>query len=151
MISEALLEQRLQDYESTCHSRPGLNRSFQREVIYKVLAGTDSHPTAEEIFDQARQLVPTLSLGTVYKNLSLLQDLGLVRDVPSGKGSVRFDANMHAHHHFLCASCHSMEDLSTQDAPSPSHPGLQGHLVQGMELTWHGICRHCLANGVHPK
>lgn len=152
-VSEILLERRLQDYESACHQkRQGLNRSFQREVIFKVLASTDSHPTAEELFEVAKKQVPTLSLGTVYKNLTLLQELGLVRDVKSGKGSVRYDANMEPHYHFICSSCHSMEDLPSELGQVPSHhPSLEGHLVQGVELAYHGVCRHCLANGVIPK
>lgn len=146
MIQEHTKEQRLQHYEAVSREAShNLNRSFQRDVIFQVIASTDTHPTAEEIFDEGRKIVPTLSLGTVYKNIALLKELGLIREVASTKGPVRYDGNLDKHHHFVCDVCQSMIDIpeDRQTAGLLGLAGLQEHRVTGLSVVFHGVCRSC--------
>lgn len=146
MVTDVLLDERLKRYDAVCtQARPRLNRSFQREIIFKTLAATDTHPTAEEVYERAREYVPTLSLGTVYKNLGVLKDLGLIQEVHPGKGPVRYDANMQTHHHFVCEVCHSVEDIpeATSFKKLLIQPHLSAHQVSHFKVVFHGICHQC--------
>lgn len=84
----------------------------QRGVILDILKGTHEHPTAETIYREARQLLPNISLGTVYRNLNFLRDHGAVREIrPSEGGSSRFDAMDTPHAHFHCVRCSALLDI----------------------------------------
>ena len=84
--------------------------SRQRSKILEVLQGTERHPTAEWIFEQVRQTVPNISLGTVYRNLNQLADGHLIQRIYDD-GFVRYDGNMDRHDHFRCARCQRIFDI----------------------------------------
>jgi len=89
----------------------------QRAVILDILRSRCDHPTAETIYLEARKAIPHISLGTVYRNLSVLRGHGLAREIrPSGEASSRFDGNCSPHAHFYCTECRSMVDLPLPDA-----------------------------------
>lgn len=84
----------------------------QRGVILDILRESCSHPTAEMIYREARGVLPNISLGTVYRNLSFLRDQGAVREIrPREGGSSRFDAADTHHAHFHCAHCSALLDI----------------------------------------
>src|SRR5438552_18951419 len=84
----------------------GLRVTPQRQAIFRLLDGDDSHPTVESLFDRARSDMPTLSLNTVYQTVHDLEALGEVRVLDLGTGSVRVDANVEDdHHHLLFTTC----------------------------------------------
>ena len=118
--------------------------SKQREVIYRILAGTSNHPTAEWIFQRARVELPNISLGTVYRNLQLLRDLGRIREIATGPVHTRFDALMEPHHHFICTECGGMRDLFVQ-LPVDLIPFAQtgGVEVEGCRVEFYGKCEEC--------
>ena len=85
--------------------------SKQRELVLQKVEQLCDHPTAEEIFDLAARECPGLSLGTVYRNLNLLEEMGQLRRIHTGIGGDRFDAVITAHPHLICTRCGGVFDL----------------------------------------
>ena len=79
----------------------GLRHTRQREAVFAALRGTDTHPTAEELFELVREREPGLSLATVYNSLDVLTDGKLCRRLPGNGGPIRFDADMSDHVHLI--------------------------------------------------
>lgn len=122
-----------------------LKYSRQRECIKSFLLARYDHPTADTIYRNVRKEFPNISLGTVYRNLSLLTELGEIIKITTD-GADRFDAHLEPHSHFICRKCHNLldihmknEDFINEEAQK-SFPGqIEGHTVQ-----YYGICRTCL-------
>ncbi len=86
-------------------------RSRQRERILELLRGTGKHPTASWLYDRLKSEFPDLSLGTIYRNLNILVEQGLIRKIDFGSTFDRYDANTLPHYHFICERCGSISDL----------------------------------------
>ena len=86
--------------------------SRQREAIVQYLTGRTDHPSAESVYQALRQTHPNISLGTVYRNLGVLEENGQLMRIPMDNGSDRFDPNVVPHYHFLCRKCGCMSDRS---------------------------------------
>lgn len=86
--------------------------SRQREAILRFLTARHDHPTAETIYLNLRREFPNISLGTVYRNLSLLSELGEIQKISTGTGPDRFDGNTAPHYHFICNQCGCVLDLN---------------------------------------
>lgn len=113
--------------------------SKQREAVYSVLYNTDTHPDVSWIYAKAREIIPNISLGTVYRNLNELIELGKVKRVSAEGAAERFDAKVHEHAHLVCPHCGKISDLNASEV------NLQ-HNVQGVsraEITLYGICDDC--------
>ncbi len=89
----------------------GQRYSRQREEILRVVQTTGTHPTADWVYEQVRKTLPHISLGTVYRNLNLLADEGLIQRVILDDGVVRFDGNTNDHHHFICTKTGKIYDV----------------------------------------
>ena len=87
-----------------------LKYSRQRECIKNYLQDREDHPTADMIYTSIRRDFPNISLGTVYRNLSLLVELGEIRKITTD-GADRFDAKLIPHSHFICKDCGSVLDV----------------------------------------
>lgn len=104
------------------------------------------HPTAETIYENLRKEYPKISLGTVYRNLSLLTDIGEIQTISTGVGPDRFDGNAHPHYHFICKKCGSVIDLKMQGLEhinllaQHDFPGS----VEGHTVFFYGRCEECL-------
>ena len=122
-------------------------RSRQREEILAVLRSTKEHPTAAMLYNAARRRIPKLSLGTVYRNLDVLEELGLLRHIRNGNAQDRFDGDVTRHYHFVCDTCGTVLDM-----PLPYRPDIDeaactsGFLVHGHRLDFHGTCPSCSKN-----
>lgn len=117
----------------------------QKRVVYEVLASTKSHPTADWIYQQARQEVPDISLGTVYRNLQVLLSERKICELNYGKGQSRFDANPRLHYHFVCEECGLVLDFPDNAPPVPdSLLALAPGQVGQYRLECYGVCRECL-------
>ena len=92
------------------------NYSKRREVILDVLKSTTTHPTVNWIYEKAREQLPNISLGTVYRNLTELAKEGIIAEVPVGDGYQHFDATATDHIHFHCAFCGRILDCSTTES-----------------------------------
>ena len=123
-----------------------LRYSHQREMIYQYLMGTQEHPSAEMVYDALRSEIKGLSLGTVYRNLRLLEDLGKVRRVASINGTERYDACCDDHAHFTCQNCGAVHDL--RKAELEQVRGVinlpEGYQLGQLNLTISGLCPECL-------
>ena len=122
---------------------PKLTR--QREVVLKVVQSTVAHPTAAEVFDAARQLMPTISFATVYNSLRYLRDSGLVREVAFGNGASRFDGETARHDHAICSQCGKLVDF---DLPATvdlmrSAARSSRFKAESIHLTLVGLCPDC--------
>ena len=122
-----------------------LRYSHQREMIYQYLLMSKEHPSAEMIYDGLREMIPDLSLGTVYRNLKLLEQIGKIRRVTSYEGSERYDAICGDHVHFICQGCGSIRDLTGVDAEMlrESIPLDDGYRFSKLDLTITGNCPQC--------
>ncbi len=116
----------------------------QRKVILDILRSTDIHPTADWIYERAREYIPNISLGTVYRNLKILKDEGLILELNDGKQS-RFDGRIDEHFHFKCTSCNSIYDIDTKDIVSVNESFLikEGYQVDSYDVIFSGICPRC--------
>ena len=124
-----------------------LKYSRQRESIKEYLASTKAHPTADTIYNHIREIYPNISLGTVYRNLSLLVDQGEIMKISQSEGSDRFDGNPAPHYHFLCTECSCVQDLDIKPE-SLDHiniiagTGFDGE-VHGHSILFYGKCSKC--------
>ena len=121
----------------------GKRYSRQRELIYEALRQTEQHPTAEMICQWLEPANPSLSLGTVYRNLNLLADEGAIRRMAFPVE--RYDAKTMPHPHFCCDQCGAVYDLHLPYDAELDRQALlaSGHDVTGHEVVFHGICTKC--------
>jgi len=89
--------------------------SQQRETIREIVYSTTSHPTADWIYSKASQRHPTISLGTVYRNLNQLVEHGLIRQINDGI-MARYDGNTSHHDHLKCTKCGELFDVNILDS-----------------------------------
>ena len=122
-----------------------LRHSRQRERIYEYLAASEEHPSAEQIYIDLRPEIPGLSLGTVYRNLKLLEELGKVRRVASFQGTERYDACCGDHAHFLCEKCGLLHDLGSAkaDAIRSAITLDEGYTLTKLDVTVTSLCPNC--------
>jgi len=120
--------------------------SKKRQAIMDALSSVTEHPTAEMLYNKLKPLYPELSLGTVYRNLSLLADEGLIVRVAHVDGHERYDARIDPHSHFVCRCCHRVEDLELGDMISPLYAQVNNTLgccADGYVLNISGLCSQC--------
>ena len=125
--------------------QPKYKKSRQRERIYELLRNTGIHPTASWIYDKVKKEFPDLSMGTVYRNLNILIEQGLVRKIDFGSTFDRYEANTAPHYHFICEQCGSITDLAI-----PMDNGLHQRVESGTNLKvkrhrieFFGLCEKC--------
>ena len=87
-----------------------LKSSKQRDAVLANLQSRYDHPTAEDVYLAVREVIPSISLATVYRNLKLLESEGLILKIPTGE-SDRFDGHTHGHYHLTCINCRGVVDL----------------------------------------
>ena len=124
------------------------NFSRQREEIIKVLRSTYTHPTAAWVYSRVKEVIPNISLGTVYRNLSLLSDIGEIQKLSTGIGPDRFDGNPALHYHFICKHCGSVLDLSVDGLDHINvlaNQGFDGE-IEGHITYFYGKCADCKKN-----
>ena len=88
-----------------------LKYSRQRESIKEFLRSRTDHPTADTVYENLRQIYPNISLGTVYRNLSLLSDIGEIRKLTNFGSADRYDGRVAPHSHFMCTRCNRVIDM----------------------------------------
>lgn len=120
------------------------NYSKQRETILKVLCSTTSHPTVNWIYNEARKILPNISLGTVYRNLAALQEEGIIQEVAVGDGLQHFDGDIKEHLHFHCIKCGKIFDCEAADGGvKKSVEQLLGCEVLTTNCVFNGVCNAC--------
>lgn len=122
----------------------------QRAAVYRFLAGTDTHPTADEVFLGVRRMLPGISLATVYKSLETLVGCGLAIKLSYSDGSARYDGNTDPHHHARCNVCGRVMDVhGVLPSLEREEPLLhtEGFKVTGYRLELTGYCAACVPSG----
>jgi len=117
--------------------------SKKRDAILSIIQGTKLHPSAEWIYEKIRKIYPDISLGTVYRNLSLFRDDGLVRVVTVVNGTERYDANVLPHPHFACRQCSAVIDITVDFGMADAQLSSEGYLVENCDVTYQGLCPAC--------
>ncbi|MDO4562501.1 MAG: transcriptional repressor [Clostridia bacterium] len=115
--------------------------SRQRDAVLTVLRNTKEHPTAEVIYEEVKKQVPNISLGTVYRNLRLLVDMGEILELITPSCS-RFDGDISEHYHFTCRSCGRVYDLPSEAVTKPSAK-MDGFRFEHCRMDFSGICPDC--------
>ena len=127
----------------------GQNYSKQREAIYNFLAGRKDHPTADVVYDNIRKDMSNISLGTVYRNLKVLCEVGRIRKVDCGDGLDHYDANLGVHQHFVCEKCGSIGDIflgELEELKACAAKACEGEIIS-TEVVFRGICPKCKKAG----
>lgn len=122
-----------------------LKYSRQREVIKDFLKTRKDHPTADIVYTNVRMQYPNISLGTVYRNLTLLADIGEIQRLRVGDGVDHFDADISPHYHFVCTECGSVVDLvmdNIDDIVDIAGMNFNGKIT-GHVTYFYGICGNC--------
>ncbi len=117
-------------------------KSKQRNAIIKELRSRVDHPTAMELYLSVREIIPNLSLGTLYRNLSQLEENGQLIRIPDG-ATDRFDGNVNPHAHFKCLKCGNVYDLMSFKEESITFSDDIIESVINYSLMAFGSCKHC--------
>lgn len=127
--------------------------SRQRAAILSFLQSRKDHPTAEVVYSNIKEEFPSISLGTVYRNLNQLAETGMIAKHRFGVlGIDHFDYNTRPHQHFVCSCCNAVIDLPIDgkdfaSIDAEASKGFDG-LIQGHRLYFCGICKNCLDQGL---
>ena len=125
-----------------------LKYSRQRQAVWDFIRERHDHPTASTVYEGVRQIYPNISLGTVYRNLMLLKDMGKLSTIEIGDNAIHFDPNISDHEHFVCRRCGSLADLDTYDLKAVRTrlaSAAAGREIEAYSTLYYGICRNCLA------
>ena len=119
----------------------GLKVTPQRQLLFRLLHNNSSHPTADSLFNVASELMPGISLRTVYQTLTDLAEMGELQSIEVGSGSMRFDPNISDHHHAVCDNCGAVHDVYVNRAPELR--GLDDFSVSDARIVYRGLCGAC--------
>lgn len=122
-----------------------LSNTNQRRVIIEELRRLKSHPTADELYEIVRKRLPTISLGTVYRNLDVLSDCGEILKLEFAGKQRRFDGDVRRHCHLRCVSCGAVEDISIEgiDLIEREFDKFVGGRIRSVRMEFSGYCRLC--------
>ncbi len=117
----------------------------QRLIILDELKKVTSHPSAYEVYRMVQRKIANVSFGTVYRNLRLLEDLGLVQELNYGKKFSRYDGNTDNHYHISCEKCERMDDIpiSIWKRLNKNTSNATGYEVKAHRIEFYGLCPKC--------
>lgn len=120
--------------------------SRQRQMIYDFLMTRKDHPTADTVYQNIRQKYPNISLGTVYRNLTLLADRGQILRLQVGDGVDHFDGDISKHCHFVCSDCGTVTDMQLdglEELFAKAQQKSDGR-IDRQSTCFYGVCGKCL-------
>ena len=124
-----------------------IRHSDVRDKIYEYLCGTKTHPSANMIYNDLKPSIPKLSLGTVYTNLKLFEELGQVIRVANVNGFERYDADTSEHVHLVCDECGAVIDVMDADIRKAKKACQVGQAkIKSIHIVLHGTCEKCSVN-----
>jgi len=123
-----------------------LRMTKQRQMILEELRKLKTHPTADDMYQILRKKMPRISLGTVYRNLEILSQSGVIQRLDVGGSQKRFDGNAKNHYHVRCIKCSRIDDLEIElnDALEKAAKGATSFKVLRHSLEFMGLCPTCL-------
>ncbi len=146
-VEQTEVGRRLERFKAVAREA-GIKLTHQRLEIFRAVASSLEHPSAETVYRAVRSTTPTVSLDTVYRTLWLLTDLGLLTTLGARQDSVRFDANVQDHHHYVCTRCGLVRDFESDDLQAlkiPDSVNDFGQIVSA-HVEVRGICERCAKN-----
>jgi Fur family transcriptional regulator, peroxide stress response regulator len=128
-------------------AKHGLAVTHQRQVVYETVVASHGHYAPEDIYATVRRRIPSISLATVYNNLRLFIECGMLREVSPHAATLLVDGNLKPHHHLVCSRCKSVQDIEGEFV---DFKRLSRQLPDGFNLTQplievFGLCRRCSA------
>lgn len=122
-----------------------LGLTKQRQAVLQVIREAEEHLTANEVFEDARRLLPGISFATVYNSLRYLKNEGLIGEVRFGTDAARYDRNLTRHDHASCNKCGKLVDLEMEipEQLVKKAAMLSRFKAESVELTLHGLCPNC--------
>lgn len=147
-FAKEVVEERVENFIKTSRSN-GMKVTPQRLEIFKELAATDEHPGVEEIYRRIIKKMPSVSLDTVYRTLSMFEEIGLAIKVEALCDRARYDADTADHQHFVCEKCGCIKDFFLADVASLIPDERRDELakigeITGMSIQLRGTCSECL-------
>ena len=127
----------------------GLAATHQRKVIFETVVAAPGHYSPEQIYAVVKRRVPSVSLATIYNNLRLFVEKGLLREVTPHASTLRVDGNLESHHHLVCTRCKTVQDIPDDFiGDSIDFKRLARQAPGGFDLTQplievFGLCRRC--------
>jgi Fur family ferric uptake transcriptional regulator len=117
----------------------------QRQIILEELRKVDTHPSADEVYETVRKRLPRISLGTVYRNLEILSELGEIQKLELGGDLKRFDRNSNKHYHIRCMNCGRVDDapIAPLNQVEDELYGATVYTIIGHRLEFEGLCPQC--------
>lgn len=115
----------------------------QRKIIFDIIENSNKHPTADQIYAIAKQQLPSISVGTVYRNLKLMSEAGEIRRLVVPEGPDHYDNMRMSHDHAVCINCGRIIDVDSAQWVHPPKEMLPGMHVVGYELIVKCVCDHC--------
>ncbi len=124
---------------------PKMRLTAQRQIILEELGKVTSHPTANEVYDMVRKRLPRIGLGTVYRNLELMAESGMILKLEVGGTQKRFDATTNLHYHVRCGVCGRVDDieLPVQNKLDRLAAKACDYQILGHHIEFSGICPEC--------
>lgn len=120
------------------------NFSCKRNAILEAIASTTEHPSAKMVYEKLKNDYPDLSLGTVYRNISLFKNKGLVSAVANVNGEERIDGNVNPHGHFVCSCCGNVYDVFNENLTADNtYLEKEGFVIESQFTTFYGKCNKC--------
>ena len=124
----------------------GAKHFRKRDAILDYLKRSKAHPSAETIYTDLKPQISDLAIGTVYRNLTLFRQQGLISSIATVSGVERFDANTEPHVHFICSDCDAVIDLDEMQIPASLQAAATeccGGRADTCQLSFTGLCRNC--------
>ena len=127
---------------------PEMRLTTQRQIILEELGKVTSHPTANEVYDMVRKRLPRIGLGTVYRNLELMSETGIILKLEVGGTQKRFDATIDPHYHIRCLSCGKVDDIEIPVMADINNAAadISKYQILGHHIEFSGICSECDKN-----
>lgn len=126
-----------------------IKRSRQRDAILECLKNRYDHPTADEIYQSVHEVIPNISLGTVYRNLTFLLEQGYIIRLSTGLGPDHYDAITEPHYHFTCNQCEQVTDIVSPVMNKTNIEKINQNFdgeITDFKLMFYGICKKCKDN-----
>ena len=122
-----------------------LRMTNQREIILRELKKSKRHLSADELYDKVKKIMPRISLATVYRNLEILSEAGLIGKLEISGRQKRFDYDATDHDHIYCAVCHRVDNLNIerQGLHTKEIKAVKGYSITGYRLEIVGVCPVC--------
>jgi Fur family peroxide stress response transcriptional regulator len=138
------VERRVEHFKEAAR-KAGVKLTHQRLEIFREVASSVEHPSAEVVLKALKPRMPTLSLDTVYRTLWLLSDLGLISTLGPRREVARFDANLTQHHHYVCARCGLTRDFESEELNALNIPESVAEFgsIDTTRVEVRGVCARC--------